>query len=89
MFQLAALDRFAAHQRDRLGLIGDAGDGEAEVGLATLLIEIERNKPPADVVRDQRAARGKGQRETDQVAGEERSTPNSGSGMIADTPHRM
>ena len=67
---LLALDRFAGHQRDRLGIVGDARDGETEVGFVALLRELQRDQPPADQVRDRGADARIGERGPDQVAGE-------------------
>ena len=35
------------HQRDRLGIVGDARDGEAEIGFVTLLGELQAYPVPA------------------------------------------
>ena len=68
--ELAALDRLATHQRDRLGMVGHARDGETEIGFAALLHEIERNERPADEMREHHAERGIAHRYNDQIAGE-------------------
>ena len=67
---LGALDRFGRQQRDLLGVIGHARGGEAEVGLAALLLEIQVDQPPADQMRDQRADAGIESAIDDQIAGE-------------------
>ena len=65
-----ALDRFAGHQRHRLGIVGDARDGKTKVGLVALLRELQRDQPPADQVRHRGADARIGERGPDQVAGE-------------------
>ena len=67
--ELSALDRLAVQERHRLGIVGHPRHGETEVGLVTVLLEIERNERPPDQVRDQRPEHGIEKRHHDQVAG--------------------
>jgi len=63
-------DRLATHQRDRLGMIRHPCDGEAEIGLAPLLHEVERNELVANEMREHHAKRRIADRADDQIAGE-------------------
>ena len=88
--QLRALDRLAAHQRDRLGMVGDSRDGEAEIGLIALLLEVERDQRPADQMREQRADARIGERGPRSGSrGRRNCRRTAASGVVADRPHRI
>lgn len=68
--QFCALDRLAGHERHRFCIVGHPRDGEAEIGLVALLVEVEPDQRPADAMGDQRADPGIGERGPDQIARE-------------------
>ena len=57
-FSVSASRCLAAVERDALGVLAHAHQREAEVGLVALLLEVERDQPPADEVGEERADDG-------------------------------
>ncbi len=64
-----ALGGFAMQRRDLLGILARAHQIEAEIGLVALLLKVERNKRPADQMRDYGAGHRVEQRRPNQIAG--------------------
>ncbi len=89
MSQFRALDRLAFHQRDRLGMIGSPHDREAEIGLETLLVEVQRDQPPADQMCEQRADARIQQVPPRSASRESCTLAEAGMGVVAESPHRM
>ncbi len=67
-----ALRRFAMQRRDLLGVLARAHQVETEIGLKTLLLEIERNERPADAMRQHGTNHRIDQRRPYQIAGDEK-----------------
>ena len=85
-----ALGGFAVQRRDLLGILAAAHQVEAEIGLEALLLEIERNKRPADQMGEHGADDGIDQRRPDQIAGNgKRTRRTDAAAPRSDSVHRM
>jgi hypothetical protein len=64
-----ALGRLSAERRNLLGILARAHEIETEVGFETLLLKIERNKAPADQMRQRSADDGVDDCRPNEIAG--------------------
>ena len=67
LVEKAALIRFAIVQHDAVGVLVDAHERDAQIGLPCVALVIERNERAADVPSEQRSAERIGERAPDHV----------------------
>ena len=85
-----ALGGFAVQRRDLLGILAGAHQIEAKIGLVALLLEVERNKPPADQMGERGADYRVEQGRPDQIArNRQRHAEQMQRRRFADSVHRM